>query len=199
MQLGSGTIVKLEKVCQPRSARRVPPPHRELLSETVFEPEARRCMAIRASAASRATFWRPASWRAPGGARNEGSVRALRGVLSLWFLFFARAKKRNLPWVSHPRACVPEGDTMKKNPPRAAFVIYTLDYGLHPCSPPRRGQASAVQNRSRRFCPAFAGMTTIPPTPSRCGTSASTVRPRPRNPGARSWRPRGTRARGAAS
>ena len=55
----------------PRSARRVPQPHRELLSEPVFEPEARSV--------------RPASWRAPGGARNGGnrrSRRALRGVLS---------------------------------------------------------------------------------------------------------------------
>ncbi len=55
----------------PRSARRVPQPHRELLSEPVFEPEAH--------------IWRPTSWRAPGGARNGGnrrSRRALRGVLS---------------------------------------------------------------------------------------------------------------------
>src|SRR3989344_7284913 len=52
----------------PRSARRVPQPHREYSSESVFEPEARSV--------------RPASWRAPGGARNGGRGRALRGVLS---------------------------------------------------------------------------------------------------------------------
>src|SRR3990167_6565591 len=52
----------------PRSARRVPQLHREHSSEPVFEPEAR-CV-------------RPASWRAPGGARNGGMGRALRGVLS---------------------------------------------------------------------------------------------------------------------
>ena len=52
--------------CFPRSARRVPQPHREQSSEPVFEPEAR--------------FMRPASWRAPGGARNGGRGRALRGV-----------------------------------------------------------------------------------------------------------------------
>jgi len=32
---------------QPRSARRVPQPHREYLSETVFEPEARKCSPAR--------------------------------------------------------------------------------------------------------------------------------------------------------
>jgi hypothetical protein len=43
----------------PRSARRVPQPHREYSSEPVFEPEAR--------------ILRPASWRAPGGARVRRS------------------------------------------------------------------------------------------------------------------------------
>ncbi len=85
----------------PRSARRVPQPHREQLSEPVFEPAARKCMARRARAASRATFSRPASWRAPGGARNVGSSRALRGVLSL-VSFFARAKKETRPRCGEP-------------------------------------------------------------------------------------------------
>jgi len=67
----------------PRSARRVPPPHREQSSEPVFEPEAR--------------ILRPASWRAPGGARNGGhrrSRRALRGVIS--FGDFSLDKQRKV-------------------------------------------------------------------------------------------------------
>jgi len=71
----------------PRSARRVPQPHREYSSEPVSEPEAR--------------ILRPASWRALGGARNGGRGRALRGVLSL-VSFFARAKKETRPRCGEP-------------------------------------------------------------------------------------------------
>src|SRR3990172_3040129 len=63
----------------PRSARRVPQPHREWLSEPVFEPEARSV--------------RPASWRAPGGARHGGRCRALRGVLSFGYLSLHEQRK----------------------------------------------------------------------------------------------------------
>jgi hypothetical protein len=54
---------------QPRSARRVPQPHREFLSETVFEPVARR------SAPGELV-------ERPVGRGYEGSFRALRGE---WF------------------------------------------------------------------------------------------------------------------
>ena len=64
----------------PRSARRVPQPQRGFSSETVFEPETRSV--------------RPASWRAPGGARNGGSSRALRGVFS--FGDFSLDKQRKV-------------------------------------------------------------------------------------------------------
>jgi hypothetical protein len=73
----------------PRSARRVPQPHRGLLSETVFEPEAR-------GSAPGELVERPV------GRGTEGDV-ARSGVCFFWFLFFAQAKKRNLPWVSHPQ------------------------------------------------------------------------------------------------
>jgi hypothetical protein len=70
-------------VFNPRSARRVPQPHREFLSEPVFEPEAR--------------ILRPASWRAPGGARNGGRFRALRAAFS--FVAFFWPNKRKPPRV----------------------------------------------------------------------------------------------------
>jgi len=69
----------------PRSARRVPQTHREHLSETVFEPEAR--------------------FPALGEARNGWSSRALRGVLSL-VPFFARAKKGTRPRCGEPQLAV---------------------------------------------------------------------------------------------
>jgi hypothetical protein len=44
--------------------------------------------------------------------RNAGEVRH-PGRAFFWFLFFARAKKRNLPWVSHPQVCAAEGRSTK--------------------------------------------------------------------------------------
>jgi hypothetical protein len=41
----------------------------------------------------------------------------------LWSLFFARAKKRDLPWVSHPQIAY---ETARL----ARDTIYTLDPGL---------------------------------------------------------------------
>ena len=45
------------------------------------------------------------------------------GRAFFWFLFFARAKKRNLPWVSHPQVAV---EIARK----ARDTIYCLDARL---------------------------------------------------------------------
>jgi len=73
----------------PRSARRVPQPHREQLSETVFEPEAR--------------FPAPGELVERPVGRGTEEAFARSGVCFFWLLFFAQAKKSNLPWVSHPQ------------------------------------------------------------------------------------------------
>jgi hypothetical protein len=36
------------------------------------------------------------------------------GADFFWLLFFAQAKKSNLPWVSHPQVCIAVGDTNEK-------------------------------------------------------------------------------------
>ena len=73
----------------PRSARQVPQPHREFSSETVFEPEAR--------------FPAPGELVERPVGRGTEEALARSGVCFFWILFFARAKKSNLPWVSHPQ------------------------------------------------------------------------------------------------
>ena len=78
----------------PRSARRVPQPHRELLSETVFEPEAR-CSA-------------PGELvERPVGRGTEGDVARSGGAL-LWVLS-CRDKK-----VPRPRLREPDSNTSPK-------------------------------------------------------------------------------------
>jgi hypothetical protein len=72
----------------PRSARRVPQPEREFSSEPLFE-------------SSRVVGGRRVGER-PLGRGTEG-VFARSGVCFFWLLFFAQAKKSNLPWVSHPQ------------------------------------------------------------------------------------------------
>src|SRR3989338_2101598 len=64
----------------PRSACRVPQPHQEFLSETVFEPEAR--------------SMRPASWaNARGGEERRKQSRAPGGLFFCWVFFFGPQKK----------------------------------------------------------------------------------------------------------
>jgi hypothetical protein len=38
--------------------------------------------------------------------REPAKPACTPGRAFFWFLFFARAKKRNLPWVSHPQVAV---------------------------------------------------------------------------------------------
>jgi len=83
----------------PRSARRVPQPEREHLSEPLFE-------------SSRVFRGRRVGERPLGrGTEGTGVAGARSGVCFFWLLFFAQAKKSNLPWVSHPQVCVAAGDT----------------------------------------------------------------------------------------
>ena len=115
---------------KPRSARRVPQPHREYSSEPVFEPEAR--------------FMRPASWRVPGGARNAGdraqARRALRGVLSFGSFSLHEQRKGTCRGSATHKYTPPLGGSTKMstgglrrfapNPP------YIVIYGTPQFTPP---------------------------------------------------------------
>jgi hypothetical protein len=97
----------------PRSARRVPQPERGISSEPLFE-------------SSRVVGGRRVGERPLGRGTEEGVARS--GVCFFWLLFFAQAKKSNLPWVSHPQVCVAAGDTKsllssRANHPKPGFPL----------------------------------------------------------------------------
>ena len=119
----------------PRSARRVPQPHREYSSEPVFEPEARSV--------------RPASWRAPGGARNARSFRALRAAFS--FVAFFWPNKRKPPRVqgrSHPQIAFEIArkarDTFKNLDSRLRGNDGIKNSAIHPSSYPSPARGEGI-------------------------------------------------------
>jgi hypothetical protein len=65
-----------------------------------------------------------------GAGEKRKGYSAAPGRAFFWFLFFARAKKRNLPWVSHPQVIRRRRRHNEKAAQRAAFVIQTLDSRL---------------------------------------------------------------------